>query len=62
MKYQIARVSPKGKVDVVGKLATNDGKELLKFAQVDNASTCTLMTFTKLPVVVCADGTRYYVR
>ena len=62
MKYQVVRVSPKGKVEVVSKSATNEGKELLKFAQADNASTCTLMTFTKLPVVVCADGTRYYTR
>ena len=62
MKYQIVRVDPRCKVEVVGRLANNNGADLLEWAKSDNATKATLLKNHDLPVVVCKDGTRYYLR
>jgi len=62
MKYQIVRVDPRCKVEVVGRLANNEGADLLEWVRSDTASPATLLKGRDLPVVVCKDGTRYYIR
>jgi intracellular sulfur oxidation DsrE/DsrF family protein len=62
MKFQIVRVDPRCKVEIVGRLANNSGADLLEWARNDNDTPATLLKNRDLPVVVCKDGTRYYLR
>lgn len=62
MKFQIVQVTPQNKVTVLSVTDQNDGDNLLRVAKALNSSKCTLLGFTHLPVVVCSDGTRFYLR
>lgn len=62
MKFQIVRVDPRCKVEIVGRLANNAGADLLEWVKNDAFSPATLLKNRELPVVVCKDGTRYYLR
>lgn len=62
MKFQIVQVTPQSKITVVSVTDQNGGDNLLRVAKALNMSKCTLLEFTHLPVVVCEDGTRYYLR
>jgi hypothetical protein len=60
MKFQIVRVDPRCKVEIVGRMANNTGADLLEWVKSDNTTKATLLRNNEIPVVVCGDGTCYY--
>lgn len=60
MKFQIVRVDPRCKVEIVGRLANK--ADLLEWVLLNNTTKATLLKHGDLPIIVCGDGTRYYLR